>query len=168
MLEITFKFTKSELYKASVAIAQSRFIMRVYRVLGIISVIISLFILSTDLANKDIIAIIFIVCELYLIFVVQIAGRLVANKYIRTKAQITEQITYVFNEKSYQLTGESFFTRMDYNKLYEVKEVRDFILLRVTEGSAHTLPKRAFSEGQYERFKNIIRSVQNLRSTFKE
>ncbi|GAB2594352.1 YcxB family protein [Spirosoma areae] len=169
MIEITFKFTKSELYKASVAIARSRSIMRVYRLIGIISVISALLLLSSDIANTAILAITFLICGLYLTFIVEISSKLVAKKYIKSKAQITEQVTYSFNEKSYQLTGDSFLTRMDYNKLYDVKEVSDFVLLRVTEyGSAHTLPKRAFSEDQFERFKTIIRSVQNLRATFKE
>ena len=167
MIEVTFKFIESELYQGTLAIARSRTMFRAYRAIGIISIIFFLYMDITHNVTLPFYAFFFLSFGLYLTFFVELSCKIVTKKYIKTNAQITEQTIYIFDEKSYQFSGESFSTRMDYNKLYDVKEVSDFVLLRLSEGMAHALPKRAFSEDQFSRFKNIIRSVQNLKSTFK-
>jgi len=171
MIEVTFKFTESELYQGILAIALSRTMFRAYRAIGIISIIFFIFFLYRDINHNVTLpfyAFFFLSFRLYLTIFVELSCKIVTKKYIKTKAQITEHTIYIFDEKSYQLTGESFSTRIDYNKLYDVKEVSDFVLLRLSEGIAHALPKRAFSDDQFNTFKNIVRSIQGLKSTFKE
>lgn len=88
------------------------------------------------------------------------------RKLVKRNAQINEPMTYTFNKTDYGLTGESFSTRMDYAKLYEVKEVANFILLKVSEVNAHTIPKRALSVEQIALLKEIIQSIPKLKSRF--
>ncbi|GAB3783565.1 hypothetical protein GCM10028818_41820 [Spirosoma horti] len=170
MFEITFKLTESELYKGLVAISRSRFIIKAFRIIGITWVILYSFILYSDIAHgvtPSFYAIFFMLFGLYIIFIAEISSKFQSSKLIKTNAQITEQTTYVFDETSYQLTGESFSSRMTYNKLFEVREVGDFVLLRVTEGSANILPKRVLSTDQFSSLKQTIVSVPKLKSKFK-
>ncbi len=108
----------------------------------------------------------FLVFCVFLFFYLDLLIWLQVRKIVKRNAQITEPVTYMFNQTDYELTGDSYSTRMDYTKLYEVREVTDFILLKVTEVSAHIIPKRALAADQFASFKDIIQSIPNLKSMF--
>ena len=138
--------------------------------MGLTWVILYSFILYSDIAHgvmPSFYAIFFMLFGLYIIFIAEISSKFQSSKLMKANAQITEQTSYVFDETSYQLTGESFSSRMAYNKLYEVREVGDYVLLRVAEGSANILPKRALSADQLSNLKQIIASVPKLKSKLK-
>lgn len=169
MIQIAFQFTHKELFKGMMAVAKSRFGTKVSRVIGILFILGSLMILVSDIIFNNHTfwyACLFLLFSLFITFYLDILIWFQREKLVKRNAQITEPMTYTFNKTDYELTGESFSTRMDYAKLYEVKEVADFILLKVSEVQAHTIPKRALSPDQFAMLKEIIQSIPKLKSGF--
>ncbi|MFD2935366.1 YcxB family protein [Spirosoma flavum] len=170
MIETTFKLTEHELYKGLLAISRSRITTKTSRIFGIFITLVSISVLYGDIMNNatpSLYSVLLLLFGLYSIFLAEISSKIQARSLMKKKAQITESSIYIFDETSYQLSGESFSTRMTYNKLFEVREVRDFILLRVTEGSANILPKRALSADQFTSLKQIVMAVPNLKLKLK-
>ncbi|WP_018621369.1 YcxB family protein [Spirosoma luteum] len=169
VIQITFQFTRKELFDGLLAVSISRPGTRVFRLIGIGLTLASFLIVFIDVFSGRYPAWyswLFILFSLYVTFSPETATWFQAKTLVKRNAQITEPVTYTFNKTDYSLVGESFLTRMDYAKLYEVRETTDFILLKLSEGTAHVIPKRAVSVDQFAVFKEIIQSIPKLKSRF--
>ncbi len=169
VIQITFQFTRKELFDGLLVISISRPGTRLYRLIGIGLTLASILIVYIDVFSGRYPAWyswLFILFSLYVTFSPEITTWFQAKTLVKRNAQITEPVTYTFNKTDYSLVGESFSTRMDYVKLYEVRETTDFILLKISEGTAHVIPKRALSVDQFSEVKEIVQSIPKLKSRF--
>ena len=169
MIQIAFQLTRQELFKGLLAISISRPGTKAFRLIGILFILVSFLSVLIDIFSTHYPAWYvwyFIVFSLYFTFSPEITIRLQTNNIVKRNAQITEALLYTFNESDYNLTGESFSARMDYAKLYEVREMPDFILLKTSACTAHIIPKHALSVDQFALFKELIQSVPTLKSSF--
>ena len=170
MIKIDFQFTRQELFQGLMTIAKSRRGVRISHGIGILFIVASVLILAASFILYSWMlgyALVFLAFSLYIRFNLELIIWYQVKNMIKNKAQITEPLSYSFQESSYEFTGESFLTRMDYSKLREVLVGPYFILLKISEGSAHIMPRRAFSAEQFDLFKEIIQAVPQLKSNFK-
>lgn len=169
MIQIAFQFTHEELFKGMMAISKGRTGTKVSRVIGFLFILGNLIaLLSSFFINRPIFwpALFLLFFSLFMTFYLNILIWFQVKTLVRGNAQITKPMTYTFNNTDFELRGESFSTRMNYATLCEVKELGDFILLKVSECSGNTIPKRAFSVEQLALLKEIIQSIPNIKTKF--
>ena len=169
MIQIVFQFTQKELFEGMMAVAQSRFGTKVSRVIGVVLILGSIVMIGGELVytqGTSWYGWFFFVFSLFITFYLNILIWFQAKKLVERNAPITESMTYTFNQTDYTLRGESFSTRMDYAKLNEVRDGKDFILLKVSDVSAHIIPKRALTTGQFDQLKEIVQSIPEVKSRF--
>ncbi|GAB3327044.1 hypothetical protein GCM10027299_27030 [Larkinella ripae] len=169
MIQIVFQLTRKELFAGVMAIVKSRLGTKVSQIVGLLFVLGSVVIIISEIVymqRTSLYAWLFLVFSLFITFYLRILIWFQIKTLVKRKAQITESVTYTFTKTDYTLTGKSFSTRMDYDKLYEVRVIPDFILLKVSEVSAHVIPKRALSDDQFDALKEIIQSIPELKSKF--
>lgn len=169
MIQIAFQFTQKELFKGMMAVAKSRSGTKVSRWIGVLFTLGSVVLLISEVVltqGTSWSGWYFLLFSLFITFYLDILIWFQAKKLVKQNAPITEAMTYTFNQTDYMFAGESFSTRMNYAKLYEVRDGRDFILLKVSEVSAHIIPKRVLSAAQFDRLKDIIQSIPELKSRF--
>ncbi|MBD2704177.1 YcxB family protein [Spirosoma sp. BT702] len=170
MFQTTFKLSQQELYKGLIAINRSLFITKLTKGIGILVTLISLSILFSNLyaGHYSIFTGGFsLLIGVYLIFGTELIVWRQSKKLVENNAQITETTTYTFDQTNYQLEGESFSTRLDYAKLHEVRETKEFILFRVSQGLAHVVPRRALSIEQLAGLKGILAAIPGLKLEFR-
>lgn len=90
-----------------------------------------------------------------------------AKKNYKSNGRISEYINYEFEKDNIQITGESFNSRLTWDKLYSVTENRDWILIWQNRQVANVVPKRDFKDGELQVFKNIVKSRRGLKNKLK-
>ncbi|MBD2701008.1 YcxB family protein [Spirosoma sp. BT702] len=169
MIQITFQLTQKELFTGMLTVAKSRTGTKVSQVISGLLLLGSVALLLGDIVlnqHTSVYAWLFLLLCLFLTFYLDLLIWFQARKLVKLNAQITESVTYIFTKTDYELQGDSYSTRMSYAKLVEVREATDFILFKITEASAHIIPKRALAADQFALLKAIIQSIPNLKSKF--
>jgi hypothetical protein len=90
-----------------------------------------------------------------------------ARRNYKSNGRISETIIYEFDKENIQLTGESFNSKLTWDKIYSVTENKDWILIWQNRQVANVVPKRDFTEGQLQAFKDIVRSHGGLKNRLK-
>lgn len=91
-----------------------------------------------------------------------------AKKNYRSNGRISEMINYEFDTENIQITGESFNSKLTWEKIYNVTENKDWILIWQNRQVANVVPKRDFKDGELQAFKNIVRSHGGLKNKLKK
>ena len=167
MIRIVFQLTRKELFKGLLAVSNSGSGARATRLIGVLFLLGSVLVIAMAIysnRNPPSIAWLAILYGLGITFFPEIMIWIQMKKLAKRNGQVTESVTYTFGQTNFELAGESSLTQMDYTKLYEVREMSDFILLKVSGGVAQLIPKRAFSTDQLATFKEIIQSIPNIKT----
>lgn len=80
-----------------------------------------------------------------------------AKKNYSNNLRIQEKICYDFTEDKIIIQGESFYSEMDWNKIYKVVELKNWILLYQSGQSANLILKSSFGN-DLEAFKALVKS----------
>ena len=91
-----------------------------------------------------------------------------AKKNYMSNGRISETINYEFDKESIQMTGESFNSKLTWDKIYSVTENKFWILIWQNRQSANVVPKRDFKNGELQIFKNIVNSQVGLKNKLKK
>lgn len=75
-----------------------------------------------------------------------------------------EEITYAFEDELVKMTGESFNASINWSKLHQIKEKKDFILIYQSNQIANIIPKQDFGNQLIE-FKNLVKT-KNVKHNF--
>jgi len=73
-----------------------------------------------------------------------------------------EPLEIEFLPKEIKMTGESFYTVLQWEKIYKVVELQDWFLIYQNSLSAIIIPKKSFPPGKIESFKQLLRSIPDL------
>lgn len=109
----------------------------------------------------------------WLIFGLFIIGGLRALVYIssrktfKTDGRVSEKIEYQFDSQEIRINGESFNSRLTWDKIFRVTEAKDWILIWQNRQIANIIPKKDFKENELLSFKQIISGLPNIRSELK-
>jgi hypothetical protein len=90
------------------------------------------------------------------------------KKNYKSNGRISETIIYEFDNESIQMTGESFNSKLTWNKIYSVTENKDWILIWQNRQIANVVPKRNFKNGELQIFKDILNSQVGLKNKLKK
>jgi hypothetical protein len=91
-----------------------------------------------------------------------------ARQNYKSNARISEKIIYEFDEEFIQLTGESFTTKLTWEKIYRVTENKDWILIWPNRQLANVIPKTAFKEEELKAFKEIVNLQKGIKNKLKQ
>ena len=91
-----------------------------------------------------------------------------AKKNYNSNGRISETITYKFDKEHIEITGESFNSKLAWNKFYSVTENKDWILIWQSRQVANAIPKRDFQNGELLTFKEIMNMQDGLRNKLKK
>ncbi|MCB0515263.1 MAG: YcxB family protein [Chitinophagales bacterium] len=105
---------------------------------------------------------------LYFTVVIAILVYFYAIRNYKSNRRISETINYEFDSENIQITGESFSSKLTWNKIYSVTENKDWILIWQSRQIANIVPKRDFKEGELQAFKDIVKSQSGLKNKLKK
>lgn len=90
-----------------------------------------------------------------------------AKRNYKSNGRINETINYDFDSENIQLTGESFNSKLTWDKVYSVTENKDWILIWQNRQVANVVPKRDFKDGELKTFKDFVKSHSGLKNKLK-
>lgn len=81
---------------------------------------------------------------------------------------LKEKLAIEFDHTTIQVTGDSFFTKLTWEKTYKVVEVEKWFLIYQNNFSAIIIPKKSFTNEQLEKFKQLLKSIPIIDLDLKE
>jgi len=90
-----------------------------------------------------------------------------AKRNFKSDRRIGEQIEYHFDNQEMQIVGESFNSRLTWDKIYSVTENKDWVLIWQNRQIANVVPERDFKVDDLESFKEIVRTQKGLKNKLK-
>ena len=85
-----------------------------------------------------------------------------------SNGRISETIIYEFDNENILITGESFNSRLSWDKIYSVTENKDWILIWQSRQGANVLQKRDFKNKDLQLLKDIVNSHSELKNKLKK
>ncbi|MCF2444790.1 YcxB family protein [Dyadobacter sp. CY345] len=171
MITTSFKLSESELYESLVDISKSKFVVKAFRVIGIplLFITVLLIVFNNVIGNSFLnFRLIFpIIFSVYMVFISEISAKFQVTKLLKKKNPVIENMQISVDSNYFTLTGESFNINMSLEKLHSIIETKKFFLLKVSDGSANIIPKRALTINDVIQFKNIISTVPGLQVKLK-
>lgn len=87
-----------------------------------------------------------------------------AKRNYKTDGRVSETIEYLFDNEEVKIAGESFNSRLTWDKIYSVTENKNWILIWQNQQIANVVPKRDFKEDELKLFKEIVKRQIGLKS----
>jgi len=81
-----------------------------------------------------------------------------SKKLFSSHQRIQELITYQFHENGVNVTGESFNSNFDWEKLYKIKKVRNWLLLYQSKIVANIIKLDSFENNDYEKLRKFLKA----------
>jgi len=98
------------------------------------------------------------------------SGRILAS-YLADKiyngSKINEKIIYRIDEKRFDVQGESFTSTTEWEKMYKVQELDEWILVFPTKIYYNAIPKKDFQFGDIENFRDQLKGMNWLKLKLK-
>lgn len=91
-----------------------------------------------------------------------------AKKNYKSNKRISETVNYEFDKENIITIGESFNSKLTWDKIYGVTESNDWILIWQNRQVANVVPKRDFKVGELQKFKDIVKSHIGLKNKLKK
>lgn len=85
-----------------------------------------------------------------------------AKKMFASSARLQEHITYEFTEDLIRVTGESFKSEMNWEKIYKIVELKSWFLIYQNKSVANLISKTTLGD-QQGAFKKLIQSKLNVK-----
>ncbi|MBS1506504.1 MAG: YcxB family protein [Bacteroidetes bacterium] len=91
-----------------------------------------------------------------------------AKRNYNTNNRVSELITYEIDKENIHMIGESFDTKLSWDKVYGVSENKDWMLIWQTQQIANVLPKRDFKDNQLQAFREVVKLQSRLKNKLKK
>jgi hypothetical protein len=79
-----------------------------------------------------------------------------------SNSKIQENIIYEFFEDKLKITGETYNGETNWDKIYKIEELKNYVLIYENLTSCYIIKKESFNE-QYGEFKQIIKNQNNIK-----
>lgn len=89
-----------------------------------------------------------------------------ARKNYDSNKMINEKITYAFDKDTISVSGESFHSKLSWDKLYEIKVTKTWFLIWQTRQIANVIPRRDISDNQIELIKELVKDNGQIKKSF--
>ena len=84
------------------------------------------------------------------------------RKNYQSSSHLKEQLKIDFTTTEIKIHGDSFYTVLDWAKIYKVQELKDWVLIYQNSLSAIIIPKRSLT-GKIREFKHLLQSIPGLK-----
>jgi hypothetical protein len=91
-----------------------------------------------------------------------------ARRSFRNNPRLQETILYTIDHEFIELKGESFNSKLTWEKIYKVTETKRWMLIWQTKSLANVLPKKDFDTKSLTQFKSLIRGISGLKTNMKK
>ncbi|MEL6253130.1 MAG: YcxB family protein [Bacteroidota bacterium] len=81
--------------------------------------------------------------------------------------RIREKMIYTFDTEEIHILGESFNSSMSWDKVFKIRETKEWLLLYQNKIVANLIPKSSFSTEEYSALKEIIAAHPALNTKLK-
>ncbi|TLV02141.1 YcxB family protein [Dyadobacter luticola] len=170
MNEIPFQLTAEELYRGLIALARTRLITKMFRILGMVLLAVLVFITVVMIKDGNFQFtsgyVVTLLLAVYGYFLPEISARIQAPSMVKSQNPIVQPMKLSVHKTYYVLTGENFTNRLTYEKMHSAVETEEFFLLKTSEGSGQMIPKRIFTPEQIAQLKAILLDVNGLKVKF--
>lgn len=86
-----------------------------------------------------------------------------AKKNFTSRNRITEKLIYKINIETIEIKGETFETKLNWEKIHKVKETKNWFLIYTSKNIANILPKRTIDKDSIIHLKSLLKRVPNLK-----
>src|SRR5436190_23334449 len=83
------------------------------------------------------------------------------RKNYRSSSNLKEELKIEFTTTEIKMHGDSFYTVLDWAKIYKVQELKDWVLIYQNSLSAIIIPKSSLI-GKLREFKHLLQSIRGL------
>lgn len=83
------------------------------------------------------------------------------NNY-HSSSHLKERLEMELDFTHIHITGESFYTKLTWQKTYKVVELKNWFLIYQNNLSAVIIPKKSFADNQIEEFKKLLKEIPGL------
>jgi hypothetical protein len=90
-----------------------------------------------------------------------------ARKNYDSNKMINERIEYEFDKEQISISGESFHSKLSWDKIYELSTTKSWFLVWQNRQIANVIPRRDISDKQIESIKALVKDIGQLRKSFK-
>lgn len=94
--------------------------------------------------------------SLFFLVLLPLTTYISAKRNFTASKRISEPIEYFFDKDDFSVTGESFNSRVTWDKVYKVTETKNWILIWQNRQVATPAPKWGIVEGQVSDLKQIL------------
>lgn len=85
-----------------------------------------------------------------------------AWKQYNSNRRFNEKITYLLDTVWIEVMGESFETKLTWEKIYKVRETKNWFLIYSNKNMANIIPKNSLNQEQILATRNLIKSIDDL------
>lgn len=89
-------------------------------------------------------------------------------KNYNTSSHLKEELKIECTTECIKVKGESFYTEFTWAKMYKVVELKDWFVIYQNNLSANLIPKKSFLPHQVNEFKQMLKSIPDLRLQLKK
>ena len=163
MINIITRLSFDDYIKVNYHMLYRKWAIKVMTGFGIFFILLSLFtLLSGDFSWFLLIFGIFLTAGL------RIQVYFASKRMYKTDGRVSEQIEYNFDKEGIRITGESFNSRLTWDKIYSVTENKDWVLIWQNRQIANVVPKRDIKDEKLQVFKDIVNSQSGLKNKLKK
>ncbi len=90
-----------------------------------------------------------------------------ARKNYHKKSRIIEEMHYFLNEDWIEIKGETFQSKLNWEKIYKVKETKSWFLIYTSKVVSYVIIKNDLNKEQLLVFRTIIQKIPNLKTSLK-
>lgn len=159
MINITTKLSPDDYVKVNYYMLYRKWAIKAMTGFGFFFIFLSLFTLASGNFSWFL-----LILGLFFTAGLRVQVYFAARKTYKTDGRINEQIEYLFDDNEIKITGQSFNSRLTWEKIYSVSENKDWILIWQNQHIANAIPKRDFKENELISFKQIVNGQTRLKN----
>jgi hypothetical protein len=84
------------------------------------------------------------------------------KKAFNNQSRLSEKTTYKIDKQCFYIEGESFETKLNWNKMDKVEETKDFFLVYQSKMAANIILKRDMTDDLIRQLRAVLVSISNL------
>lgn len=163
MINLTTKLSVDDYVKVNYYMFYRKWVIKGMTGFGLFFILLSLF----TLVSADFSWFLFLF-GLFITAGLRIQIYFAAKRTYKTDGRVAEKIEYQFDNEEIRITGESFNSRLTWDKIYRVTENKDWVLIWQNQLIANVIPKRDFKDNDFESFKQIVAGQSRLKNELKK
>ena len=156
---IESKLTKKDYQKLLLLLTYRKPLMIVIVLIGLLSLILSVLFFLGVSVSFDKPPYFQMIFGFFVVIAMPIIVFRGASKTFKSNLRMQEKMVYEFNQDRITITGESFNTEMDWEKVHKIQELRNWILIYQSNQVANILKKGSIADN-IDEFRDLIKKTK--------